>query len=102
MWCISAENLIPGDPTLISNVQMYVLERKEIRAFWERIITEGFMDELWTKNFRITWDTFNELCDAIEPWWCSGKSPVLTFSLEENCTGESVHHAQRHLYISYI
>ena len=45
----------------------YVWERTRIRDFWERIVTEEFTDELWIQNFRMTRDTFNELCDAIEP-----------------------------------
>lgn len=74
-----------------STLQMCVLEHKEIRALWERIISEGFTDELQIKNFRITWDELNEPCDAIEQWWWSEKSPLFTFSLEDNCSCEFVH-----------
>ena len=44
----------------------YVWQWPRIRDFWEKIVNEEFTDELWIQHFRMTRDTFNELCDVLE------------------------------------
>lgn len=52
---------------IIQRRSPYVWQRPRIRDLWEKIVNEEFTNELWIQNFGMTRDTFNELCDVLEP-----------------------------------